>query len=163
MKHRIVIPLPYPPDVVMRAMATTRFHLDKIKGLGAFSCELLEEGDDGPKHFVRIRRRMPNRPAVPGAIAKLMPADVVLHHRDEWNSASRAGDIDVQVEGTPVRMRATAMVVPAAGGSEQCFDWEIKASVPLLGGTLEKFVVQDLDRTVVDESRIVRELLKAYV
>lgn len=163
MKHRIVIPLPFPPEVVLRAMTTTRFHLDKIQRLGAFGCELLEEGDVGPKHFVRIRRRMPNRPAVPGALAKLLPADVILNHRDEWNAATRSGEIDVHVEGTPVRMRARVKVVPAGDGSEQVFDWEIKASVPLVGGAVEKFVANDLDRTVGDESRIVRELLANYV
>ena len=163
MKHRVVLSLPFPPDVVMRAMTSTRFHLDKVEGLGAAGCELMEEGGDAEKRFVHIRRRMPNRPAVPGALAKLLPADVVLEHRDEWNATTRTGDIQVRVQGAPVRMHAAASVVARGGGSEQVFEWDIKASVPLIGGALERFVAQDLDRSIHDEAKVVRELLAQYV
>lgn len=163
MKRRIVLALPYPPEVVMRAMTTPQFHIDKVRGLGALSCELLEEGGAGSARFVHIRRRMPGRAPVSGPLAKLLPSEIVLRHRDEWDGAGRSGRIEVQIEGVPLLMRATAAVVATATGSDQCFDWEITASLPLVGGVLERFVAQDLDRSIREEAQVVKELLKQYV
>jgi hypothetical protein len=163
MKHQIVLPLPFPAAVVMRALITPQFHVDKARGMGALSCELLEHGEDGTSHFVRIRRRMINRASVPAALAKLTPEQVVLTHRDDWDTASSTGRIEVQIEQVPVRLSAKASVVPTASGCEQRFDWEIHSSIPLVGRMLEKMLAQDLTQAVQNEARIVRDLLAAYV
>jgi len=163
MKHRIVLPLPFPPAVVMRALITPQFHLDKARGMGALSCELLDHGANGTSHFVRIKRRMVNRASIPAALARLMPGQVVLTHRDEWDTASSKGCIEVQIEQVPVRLSATASVVPTSSGCEQCFDWDIHSPVPLAGRMLEKMLAQDLSQAVQGEAPIVKALLVAYV
>jgi len=159
MKHPIVLPLPYPPAVVMRALIVPAFHLDKARGLGAVSCELLDQGRDGTRYFVKIRRRMLNRPSLPAALARLAPEQVLLTHRDEWDAATLTGRIEVWIEQVPVRMTATAALVPTAGGCEQRFDWDIQSSLPLVGRMVEKMIAQDLSLTVLNEARIVKQLL----
>jgi hypothetical protein len=163
MKLKFVVPLPYAPDVVMRAMTTPQFHINKITALGAIRCELLEEGAAGSSRFVRIRRSMRQQTPVPGPLAKLVPSEVVLNHRDEWDPANCTGSIDVQVEGVPVRMQATVQIAAVDGGYEQRFEWEIKSPISMIGGVIERFVAQDLERSIRSEAPIVRELLKQYV
>lgn len=105
---------------------------------------------------------MQNRTPVPAVLTKLTPQIVVLTRKDEWNTESSTGRIEIELEKVPVRMSATTSVVPAAAGCEQRFNWEIRASVPLVGGLLEKFIAQDLAQTLRGEVQIINELLPTY-
>ncbi|MGQ0621402.1 MAG: DUF2505 domain-containing protein [Panacagrimonas sp.] len=161
MKHTTTIPFSCPADVVLRGLVASHFHIDKWMGMGAISCELIEEGRRGNAYFVKLRRRV-RQTSAPGPLAKLVPTEISFIHRDEWDPTTGKGIVEVETEGLPLRMRATSRVIATARGSEQRFDWEIKASVPLLGGALEKFAARDVDREIVTEARVVDALLAQY-
>lgn len=159
MKHRIVVRYPFAPAMLLRALTTPQFHVDKAYRLGAACCDLLDQKVDGSSMAIRIRRRMPNTAPVPRALAKLIPNEIVVEHRDQWDASSGRGLIEVQVDRMPVRLIAKASVFAIATGCVQQFDWEINSSLPLLGGTLERFIAQDLDRSIQEETRVIEDLL----
>lgn len=159
MNHRIVIRYPFAPAVLLRALITPQFHVDKALRLGAFRCELLEQGTNGTAMTLRMRRRMPTAAPGPRALAKLIPPALVVEHHDQWDASSGCGLIAVQIAHAPVRLRARASVLAIESGCEHRFDWEIAASIPLVGGALERFIAQDLDRGLQIEATVVREML----
>ena len=56
-----------------------------------------------------------------------------------WKGLSAA--YDVQTPGKPTSMSGTATIVARGTGSGLVYDLDVKASVPLIGGKLEKLVV----------------------
>ena len=60
----------------------------------------------------------------------------------EWGAAagdgSRSGTLTVEVAGAPVAMRSTVRLAPSAGGTTIAIEGDLKASIPLFGGKVEK-------------------------
>ncbi|HET7799154.1 MAG TPA: DUF2505 domain-containing protein [Humibacillus xanthopallidus] len=60
----------------------------------------------------------------------------------DWAGAgadgSREGSLVVEVAGAPVALRAKVRLVPGAGNTVMTIDGDLKASIPLLGGKVEK-------------------------
>ena len=60
----------------------------------------------------------------------------------DWGGAggdgSRDGTLVVEVAGAPVALRAKVRLAPAGGGTSMTINGDLKASIPLLGGRVEK-------------------------
>jgi hypothetical protein len=79
---------------------------------------------------------------VPGALKKLLSPTNTVTQTDEWEApvdGVRHGTWKVEIKGVPISLSG-AMELAAAdgGGSVETITGRIKASVPLLGGKLEK-------------------------
>lgn len=79
---------------------------------------------------------------VPGALKKLLSPTNTVTQTDEWDEpvdGVRHGTWKVEIKGVPISLSG-AMELAAAdnGGSVETITGRIKASVPLLGGKLEK-------------------------
>jgi hypothetical protein len=61
---------------------------------------------------------------------------------------------EIETPGKPTRVRGTATVSPNGTGAVLVYDLDVKASVPLIGGKLEKLVV-DLTREGFDKEQTV--------
>lgn len=61
---------------------------------------------------------------------------------------------EIETPGKPTRVRGTATVAPNGTGSVLVYDLDVKASVPLIGGKLEKLVV-DLTTEGFDKEQTV--------
>ena len=60
----------------------------------------------------------------------------------EWGAAAadgaRTGTLTVEVAGAPVALRSAVRLAPTVGGSQITVDGDLKASIPLFGGKVEK-------------------------
>jgi hypothetical protein len=81
------------------------------------------------------------RQLLPGPVAKLIPGDLKIVHRETWRSVG-----DRQVRGQ-MRISASpglgsghaeAWLEPAGSGSQMRFVVRVEVKIPLLGGKLEK-------------------------
>src|SRR3954464_8227931 len=82
---------------------------------------------------------------LPGFAKKVMsPANTVVQ-TDEWARAagdgSRVCRYSVEVQGVPSRIDGTVTLSADDGGTRQDVEAEVKVSIPLLGGKMEKFAV----------------------
>ena len=160
MKHDVVVHLDHPPAAVLAGLVDARFQLEKWRRLGALSVDLIEEGGRGPVRFLKIRRRIGPKVQIPAVLKRLIPTEVEFIHHDEWDLVTGTGTIDVDLGILPLRVHGTSTVVAHANGSEQRFEWDIRASIPLLAGPLERFIAETLTRDVGGEGRVVDELLR---
>ena len=81
----------------------------------------------------------------------------------DWGTAQadggRRGTLLVEVKGAPVAMRADVALSATGGGSTVSFDGDLKASIPLLGGRIEKAAAPAVIAGIRSEQRTGRAWL----
>ena len=84
----------------------------------------------------------------------------------EWGGAAgdgtRTGTLTVEVAGAPVAMRSSVRLAPAGGGTQISIDGDLKASIPLVGGRVEKAAAPAVVHAIRGEERTGRRWLSAH-
>lgn len=126
------------PTAVL-AMLTDPAFWDKVAvATGAVSSVATVEADGGATRVVVDQEQ-----AVAGvpSFAKKFVGDTTRSIITQvWTGATGAYTVDTP--GKPTTINGTANVTANGAGSVLVYDLEVKASVPLIGGKLEKLVVQ---------------------
>ena len=81
----------------------------------------------------------------------------------EWGGAagdgSRDGSLVVEVSGAPVALRAKVRLAPDGHGTGMAINGDLKASIPLVGGRVEKAAAPAVVHAIHDEERVGRRWL----
>ncbi|MGH8774867.1 MAG: DUF2505 domain-containing protein [Jiangellaceae bacterium] len=116
---------------------------------------------DGDRVTVRLLRVMP--PEVPDFVRRFVGDTIDLDQTDVWGPAaadgSRTGSIRIGMGGAPVNLAGGMTLAPSRSGSTATIDAKVKASVPLLGGKIEKAVHDAVVQAVRVEERVGRAWL----
>lgn len=72
---------------------------------------------------------------------------------------TRTGTAQVSFDGAPVSISGPLALVSAAGGSELVLDAKVSASIPFVGGKIEKFAAEQIERFMRKEGEIAAERL----
>ena len=105
----------------------------------------------------RVKRELP------GLMAKVMSSESDLIFTEVWAADAdgvRQGKLDMDAVGQPVRMSATFELAPAGKGCTYRITHKCKASVPLIGGAVEKFALGQVEAGCADEFAYMVEYLK---
>lgn len=70
---------------------------------------------------------------------------------------TRTGDLKVQIKGAPMTLKGTVRLSPNGSGSVQEIDGDVKVSVPLIGGKLEKAASDPLMFAARTETDLLRQ------
>jgi hypothetical protein len=130
-------------DTVYALMADPDFCMRKYADAGATDIQIdSEQREDGPRLVARRKLTVD----LPGFAKKVMQPTNTVVQTDQW-SAGDAGErtcrYSVEVHGVPSRIDGTVTLSPDGGGTRQDVQAEVKVSIPLLGGKLEKFAVEN--------------------
>lgn len=157
MKHEMQARYPASSDVVIRMMTDRDFHTRRLEKLGTSKYRVLDHAFDGREFRIRIERHVPvQMPGLKGG------AETVVVNEERWNIATRSGSVIVEAGGMPVQMSCTTRMADDGEGCVLSFDWDINASIPLVGKTLEKFIVADMEKRAEGETQAGVALLDAY-
>ncbi|HET9655927.1 MAG TPA: DUF2505 domain-containing protein [Kineosporiaceae bacterium] len=129
------------PGTVFRMISDVSFQERKCQATGALDHEVeVEEYDDGGA-LVRSHRTLP-ADGVPDFVKSLVGPTLRVTQVDDWAGpgpdGSREGTAVVEIAGAPLRFTATLRLEPNGTGSRQSVQGDLKASVPLVGGRIEK-------------------------
>ncbi|HEX3898308.1 MAG TPA: DUF2505 domain-containing protein [Mycobacteriales bacterium] len=101
------------------------------------------DGDDGGCEVVTKRTVAVD---LPGFAKKVLTPSQTTVQTEVWSAAGGDGvrrcTYDVDVQGAPGNISGSHVLSPSAGGSHHVIDIEIKVSVPLIGGRLEKLAAE---------------------
>jgi hypothetical protein len=127
-----------PPDQV-RAMLTDPLFRDQVgDATGALSSSATVETDgDAVRVVVDQEQRVAG---VPSFARKFVGDSTRAITTQAWQGATAA--YVVETPGKPTSISGTATLAENGTGSTLTYDLEVKASVPLVGGKLEKLVVE---------------------
>jgi hypothetical protein len=108
------------------------------------------EGDDGGCEVVTKRTVTVD---LPGFARRVMKPSNTAIQTETWGAADAGGSrvchYNVDVQGMPSSVSGTVTLSSDGGGTRQAIEADVKVSIPLLGGKLEKFAIEtgktDLD------------------
>ena len=130
-------------EQVCRATGATGFSVD------------VEQLDDGGT--VRTDRELPTD-QFPDFVRTFVGDTVHVVRVDTWGAAeadgSRAGTVVVEIKGAPVRLDGTLLLRPDGAATVEDVQGDLKASVPLLGGRIEKAVEPPIRSAVAAEEQV---------
>ncbi len=93
----------------------------------------------------------------------MIPANTVVTQTYEWGPAredgSREGTWAADVKGAPISMGGPTKLRKTESGSVHVFKGDVKASVPLVGGRLESFALDNLRRELTRTAQFTTERL----
>ena len=138
-----------PPADVFDLIATGAFQLDLIAHLGGRDAEIVEETRK-PDGSVRLVTRQQTAVDLPGFAQKLIPAHTSVLQVYDWGVAesdgTRRGRWSAEAKGAPVAIGGPTELRPEGSGTCHLYLGQVKASVPLVGGRLEGFALENLRR-----------------
>ena len=136
LRHELAYDAP-PADVL--AMVTDPLFWDKVAdATGALSSKATV-GTDGASTRVVVDQEQ-EVAGVPSFAKKFVGESTRAITTQVWTGTEASYVVDTP--GKPTSMKGTASIAENGSGSTLTYDLEVKASVPLVGGKLEKLVVE---------------------
>lgn len=144
------------PATAFRMICDVAFQERKCEASGALAHEVeIEEFEDGGA-VVTTRRTMP-ADGLPDFVKTLVGTTLTVVQTDDWAGpaadGSRDGTTVVEISGAPVRFTGSLRLQPSTAGSRQVVAGDLKASVPLVGGRIEKAAEPAIRAAVRAEQR----------
>jgi Protein of unknown function (DUF2505) len=154
-----------PPDAVFAMLADQRFQDLKLEGTGALDHSSKITQADGTTLITTSRTLPTDR--VPDAFRTLLGGKLVVEQTESWTAPaadlSRTGTVAATIPGAPLKMTGTLALRPDGhGGTIETVMADLKASVPLIGGRIEKAAEPALRSAIEVEQRIGREWLASH-
>ncbi len=113
-------------------------------------------------HRVRTSRELP-ADGLPDIARSFVGSTLTVVEVYAWGppgpDASREAEVDLRVEGAPLVLRGTLRLEPEGAGSTQLLEAELTATVPFVGGRIEKAAAQPIGAAIDIEVGLLRDRL----
>ena|SRR5215217_1947655 len=106
------------------------------------------------------------RGGLPKILAKLYRGDLNIVSTENWRPAgdrSVSGDISVAVTGAPGSGHGAAMLAPSTDGSQLKLSATVEFKVPLVGGSVERYVAAQFADGIAEIQRFTAEWISGNV
>jgi hypothetical protein len=145
-------------DTVHAKLSDPEFLADRLEAIGEDRPEV-EVQVNGDKTTFKLKRAA--RRDLPKVAAKIIGEVQRFDMTETWapEGAGWRGEYHIDVVGAPVSIDATFDLFPADGGSIYTIDHHPKAKVPLVGKTLEKFLLKQTRAGCIDELDYLKQTL----
>jgi hypothetical protein len=131
-------------ETVYALITDADFMNRKYEAIGGRDVAVDKTDTDGGGCELVTRRTM--TVDLPGFAKKVMQPSNTAVQRETWGSVQRDGsrvcNYVVEVQGLPSKVSGTVVLSADGDGTCQVIDADVKVSIPLLGGRLEKFGVE---------------------
>ncbi len=149
-------------DDVFAMLTTEVFQISKCRATGALNHHVqIDHGSDSA--VIMTKRTVPTN-KFPDFVKSLVGETLLIVQTDTWKSPSadggRTGTILVEVEGTPIRLQGSLRLTPTATGCRENIDGDLKCSIPLLGGRIEKAAYPAVQSAINAERRVGHDWLE---
>jgi Protein of unknown function (DUF2505) len=153
---------------VFAMLTDAAFQERKCAATGALESEVeIERFPDGGA-TIRTRRRMPTD-QVPDYARTFIGSTLLIIQVDDWAApgpdGAREGTVVVEIKGAPIRFAGSLALGPGGmdgRGTLEAIDGDIKASVPLIGGRMERALEPALKAAIRVEEREGRTWLTGH-
>lgn len=90
---------------------------------------------------------------IPPMAQKLIGEHVEIVQREQWSS-ERDGTFEMEIPGKPGHLRGTVTLGEQGEGCVQTFEGDLRITIPLVGGKLEKLVGDLLKKALTAEQEV---------
>jgi hypothetical protein len=137
--------LPAPIDTVFERLTDPDYLVERSLALGELSADCSVE-EDGDAVVITMRREIERK--LPAVLARLFSPRQTVELVERWNTSGRVhkGSYRLSVLGQPVTVSATLELKAAdTGKSLYTVSHSAKASIPLVGGKVEAFILSQTE------------------
>lgn len=129
------------PTTVAAMLADPDFVLAKCERMGSLEHEAVVDGDAAGDFTVTSMRTLPTDD-FPDVARKLVGDTVMIKQVDTWQApgpdGSRDGTVSLKIVGQPLTLIGQMTLRPDGTGTVETVGGDLKASVPLIRGKLER-------------------------
>lgn len=148
------------PEAVFQVYFDPEHQADQDRRIDVAKRETLEDLD-GPTERRRLARVSPRR-QLPAVIRPLVKGDLSYDERIVWHKAAHRIEFDIhpRILDGKAQILATYQLHPAGPGQvRRTYDGHVTVDVRLLGGRIEKAIIEDLERSLVATAGCTQEYL----
>ncbi len=159
-KINVSYDLPVDVETAYAAISGPDWASTKAEALGDHSTVVSREVGVGGSVTLVVARDLPD--AIPGFLAKFLPADGRVTQTDTWGPAKdgvRAGTWRADTPGSPAKVEGTMRLEPAGAGCRYVVEGTAKVSIPLIGGKAEGVVVGITEKLTAKEADVLRSMV----
>lgn len=163
MKHEQKQTFDKPPETVIRMFGDRRYFERKYELLGFRDIEVLEREAAGDRFRIRIRYTAGADIPLPDFARKFLSGDITIVQEERWDLAKMTGRLDVDLRGVPIKVGADMTLDGhGKGGAAKTLNWDVRCSIPLVGGKLEKLLLADIGAKADADLAASRKILADY-
>jgi hypothetical protein len=147
-------PLPFPAAEVYATMIDPDYLRARLQEIGGPGAALLEHSADAGGARYRLRHGL-DTSMLPPLVQSLVPGDLVIERTESIRlrgPGDYAGEVDVQIPGTPVSARGRSELRDRPPRSEFAVQAEVTVNVPFIGGRIEETVAGQVHQLLVAET-----------
>ena len=149
------------PEEVFAVLADTSFQEAKCAATAAISHQASVEAA-GDQTVIRTERVLP-ADGLPDFAKSMVGNTLKVVETQTWSSAgpdgSRTGTVEMSVPGAPITLRGKLSLAPGGTGTVEKLDADLKASIPLVGGKIEKAAAGPIEEAITIEGTTAQEWL----
>lgn len=122
------------------------------------SLDALRVDDDGAVHVAMTVHLV--RSVLPAALVKLIPGGLTMTHREVWRPVDEQrvrGEISIDAPAARGAGHGEAWLTPAGAGSQLAFAATVRVKMPVVGGTVERFIGGQLAENIPAIQRFTTE------
>jgi hypothetical protein len=149
-----------PAAVVLELLTNAKWLEARCLAMGELSASVKAKKKAGQIH-VTMKRRL--RRDLPGVLAKVLSPESDLVMEEVWTleeGGEASGTMDVEIVGQPVRLNADFELLQSGKGCIYRITHRAKASVRLVGGTIERFATKQTEEACALELKYLADYLK---
>lgn len=135
------------------------FLVERCMAIGELSADVEVEEDDSGKVTVSMTREVKRE--LPAFLAKMFNPQQVVRVVETWQQIGDnfTGKGEITVDGQPVNIKTSFTLKSTDNGSVFAIKYAPKASIPLIGGRVEKFIEGQSEKDVLKELEYMAEKL----
>lgn len=149
-------------DEVYAAMVDPEYLRARLAQIGGRRGELLDHRADEQGAHYRLRHGLDAKD-LPALLRGVLPGDITVERDESWtrvDTGRYTGETKVTVAGTPASAAGGMRLHDTdSAGSELQVRIDVTVNVPVIGGTIESFVVGQVQNLLGMESRFMQEWL----
>jgi len=130
-------------EAVHSAFTHERYWLARLAAFGGDSMALDSLTIDADGTVAVATTQDLRHELLPGPLAKVFRGDLKVVREETWRPSDGdavRGEVNITAFGAPASGVGTAILAPIARGSRLTFTGTVEVRVPLVGGTIEKFI-----------------------
>ena len=149
------------PDVVLAKYTDPDFLQRKYVELGRQDIEVLEQRVENGRARLRIAYSDKAETDVPDFAKRFMPERTHVVQTVGWDLERKVGRIQVEPKGAPVKVQGELRMEARDGGALNTIHWTVSCAVPLIGGKLEKLLMEGIRQKAAKDQAVSQTLLSA--
>lgn len=148
-----------PVDTVHATLVDEAFLTARLRDIGGKGAALLDHRTSADGVAIRLRQGVDAK-HLPSAARSILSGDLVVEREERWQGHESAGR--ATINGAPAEIRFRGRLGQRGTGAEYLVSAEVKVSIPLIGGKIEKVVADQVTKLLAAEAEYAEKWLAEH-